>query len=862
MRIKIVLAALCALISFFSSLAPAQSSADPSDAFLNAYTTFQKAEKQEAAGNFQGALQGYREAAQLLDQIAQRSPNWNPSIIDFRRKRTAEAITKVQSRITQGGGAVPEPGAVIPGFPPPSNEPPLPGDGNVILPDELPAAPKSTGPRTRGTTPRGGTPLDPIQEIQDRMERLRQESVSLNEELSKVKADRDRLSKEKEAAEKGRIDAEEKQKLLLRRADLAEKALNDARNRDASDSEAIQVLQTQRDKLRRELRDLAIEREAAEEVREQIASRLAITQKRAESLKNERDAAVSTSKTATAEASKSQNAVEARVAAAEKKADAAIADAAKRVEAALKERDELGTKLALVIKERDDARQQVTKLKEAQKQVDNLMTENSRLMAKLTEAEKQIVEFKAEGERKDVAIADLKKEVGNVKKQLADTQKQSATYQTQMADLQAKLESTGKELTVLKTDSAATVVEKKKMTEENELLRGIIYRQMKAEARQAITRKEVLDSLAKLDVKSKDLLKKIDLLGQKTLILTDKERKLFKKPQVDIADNEIAMVSPSNAAPAPAEPKEQPLPEPALPALAPPVAPAPEPVKVAKLEEPKTPPPPAPAPAPAPEPAPAPPKALSLDITGGEPALDLSLPPPPAPTTAPTPVKTEEKPPADQPTASAETPAGGSGRGEATTMAAMSRDVSKLPPDLMAFVQEGKEQYERGNFREAEKAYERVLLKAPSNLYALSNLGVVRFRAGKLKLAEEAFKKAIAIAPEDSFSHCKLGAVYYSQARYDEAVNELTKALAIDPKDSVAHNYLGITASQKGWPEAAQKELEAAVALDPNNADAHFNLAVVFATQQPPNKERAREHYKKAVELGAEADSSLEALIK
>jgi Tfp pilus assembly protein PilF len=185
-----------------------------------------------------------------------------------------------------------------------------------------------------------------------------------------------------------------------------------------------------------------------------------------------------------------------------------------------------------------------------------------------------------------------------------------------------------------------------------------------------------------------------------------------------------------------------------------------------------------------------------------------------------------------------------------------------VPADLLGLAREGKDHFERGNYREAEKTYEKILTKAPNNLYALSNLGVVRFRSGKLKLAEESFKKAIAVAPEDAFSHCTLGIVYYSQGKYDEAVNELTKAVAINPKNATAHNYLGITASQKGWQEAAQTELEAAIALDPNYADAFFNLSVVFATQQPPNKENARKHYKRATELGADRDSALEQLIK
>ena len=185
-----------------------------------------------------------------------------------------------------------------------------------------------------------------------------------------------------------------------------------------------------------------------------------------------------------------------------------------------------------------------------------------------------------------------------------------------------------------------------------------------------------------------------------------------------------------------------------------------------------------------------------------------------------------------------------------------------LPPDLASLAQAGKDEFHKGNYREAERIFEKVLAKAPNSLYTMSNLGVVYFRGQKFKRAEAMFKKAIEIAPGDEFVHCTLGIVYYSQQKYDEAVSELTKAMAVNPKNATAHNYLGITASQKGWPEAAQKELESAISLDPTYADAHFNLAVVFATQKHPNKEKAGEHYQRAMELGMEPDTAMEQMIK
>ena len=84
----------------------------------------------------------------------------------------------------------------------------------------------------------------------------------------------------------------------------------------------------------------------------------------------------------------------------------------------------------------------------------------------------------------------------------------------------------------------------------------------------------------------------------------------------------------------------------------------------------------------------------------------------------------------------------------------------------------------------------------------------------------------------------------------------------MNPKNATAHNYLGITASQKGWQEAAEKELQEAIANNADYADAHFNLAVIYATSQPPSKDLARQHYAKATSLGADPDPALEKLLR
>jgi len=184
-----------------------------------------------------------------------------------------------------------------------------------------------------------------------------------------------------------------------------------------------------------------------------------------------------------------------------------------------------------------------------------------------------------------------------------------------------------------------------------------------------------------------------------------------------------------------------------------------------------------------------------------------------------------------------------------------------VPDQLQPLAREAKDNFDRGKYRTAEKQYQEILTKSPNNLYSLSNLGVVYFRAGKFKAAELTLKKAVAVAPKDEFAHTTLGIVYYRQAKFDDALTELTKSLAINPQSATAHNYLGITASQKGWQEATEKEMLEAIAANPDYADAHFNLAVIYATEQPPAKDLAKKHYAKATSLGSQPDPALEKLL-
>ena len=895
------------------AVSTAYAEGDASDQFLDAFLNFQRGEKAESAGKSREALTAYNRAIDVLDAISARYPDWNPAIVKHRREKAAAAVARLQTTAGPSSGrTASRPPAGAPG----SVEPELPTRNESVLPPDTgfpdtSVAPAPTTPKSSGK--RGAGSADPIQEIQSRIESLQKDLTATRDRLDKATQEKEDLAKKYDKALRDAKEIAEKMEVVQKRADRAESALLEAEKSGNKNGSEIAALRKEASDARRALRQLQIERDAEAELSEQIAGRVAASRnqladvaadrdaaRKGESdakrenadIRKQLDAAIKTRDELTAKLSKTEaelgKAVTDRDSARKESGDVPkkLAEMQKRIDQALKEKTDLETKLTKVQEqlnkvtgERDDALAQVAKMREASKDVTKLLNENTQLMAKLQDAEKQIAGFKAEGAEKDRKIAELTKDLTTARTQLAETQKQSAEFQARMDDLRTQLETQGKELAAVKADAEAGIAERKRLTEENDLLRGIVLRQQKEQAHRDRVKKLVLEQLAKLEINSKAMIEQVELLGSPVVKLTEKERKLFKEPQLTISDTEITFsaadaqpnATPASATPAPAEPVK------ATTTPAPVAEADPKGSKSKKTAASKA--TPTPAPTKAPEPAAEPePLKLAQDPTAPNPnKLDVPLP-----DSLPNIAKGVPKDDKKGELASAKGPKGLPGGDSSTKGSPVEGDLPTkekgssstsgpgvktgldpaVPAELSGLAREAKDHFERGNYREAEKIYEKALAKAPNNLYVLSNLGVVRFRQQKYKGAEEAFQKAIAVAPEDDFSHCTLGIVYYQKGEFDHAIGALTRALAINPKNATAHNYLGITASQKGWQESALKELETATSIDPNYADAHFNLAVVFATQSPPNKDEARKHYKRAVELGAEPDSALEQLLK
>ncbi len=776
---------------------------DPEQVFLSAYMSFQTAEKLESQGNFKDALAKYRYAGTVLDQLQQRSPDWNPLVLQFRKKKVAEAIQNLQERIA----------AEIPA------RPAIPASKSGQLdPNLLPGVSDTTSAPAASTSSAadnaGGDPLEraaremrsQMAEIKAQLEQSRQQLQAVQREKARIaqqleettgkldqasttsKTQAEKLRKAEDALKQqnASIDAEAQttQKALQKQLDDAKaeaaKAKEQLAKAKASETDLQGKLETARQQLeaeskqkdeastaqaaalkkemetlRKALDDAKADREVAEEQGELI-------HQRSIKLAKERDEAA-------AKASKlSENLAETekKLVAAAQEREAARAEAATATQKLAESKKAIQT----VTAERDDALAQLAKAQEEKGKAEKLLAENATLQKQLDEAQQTIAGLNAALPEKDKTIAGLQKQLGEVQDKLATAQKEGEASKTTIADLQKQLDDA-----TAATAKAPSSEEDKKLGQENELLRGIVLRELKEQARREQARKLVMSELDRMKVRSKALVEQVGILSQPAVQLTETERALFKTPQMEIIDNTPGAMAISIAAPAQGSAEG------------------------------------------------------ALPTQGGTDTQKIDISSPTYPNFTPK-VATEPQP--------------------------------AVPPQLQDTAKEAKDSFNRGKYLESARLYEKIVSKDPTNIYALSNLGVAHFRAGHLKQAEETLKKVCTLAPQDAFAQATLGMIYLEQARYDEAITALTQSVQSNPKSASAHNFLGIAAAKKGWSQAAFKELNTALELNPSYADAHYNLAVLLSTTQPVDKDAAMRHYKQALDLGMKADAKFEQSIK
>jgi len=166
-----------------------------------------------------------------------------------------------------------------------------------------------------------------------------------------------------------------------------------------------------------------------------------------------------------------------------------------------------------------------------------LQQENSALRAKLSSTEESLK--KAAGGDMAGEMASLRGQVDSLEKKLAEANAKSAElaranddYKKQIADLTGKLQMAG---TAGKSDST--------LAKENAMLRSILDRQLKEQARREAARRLVLDEFKNLAVSTEALKTQMEVLSSPLVALSDEEQNMLKV-------SAPSLVAPEPAAPA------------------------------------------------------------------------------------------------------------------------------------------------------------------------------------------------------------------------------------------------------------------------------------------------------------------------
>ena len=774
---------------------------DPAGQFFAAYQEFQRAEKLEREGRTKDAAAKFRFVATQLGQIKSQSPDWQPMVVDFRLKKTQEALVRLQGAASPATLGPPPDLADLPPdetLPPvqPSRVGPAPAGPTISIsvgegtspapPEESPAAqipPPDIAPVT-------ATSSDELEALRAQLAEAQNRNAALEQQLSDGETEASKIAAELEQTKES-----------LRQL---QKTAEAGQGQDAEAGAEVDRLSRAAKELEETLNTVKAEKEALEAGAAETGQKIEDLTAQVAAAKSEADTAKSELDTAKTEAETAK----ARTGELEAERETLVAERDGARQETEKAREEMSTLSARVtelenertelVAARDTAQQEAAEAKTALEKNAELIEANKQLEQKLTEAAEKISGMETDAATKAEMVAGLQKDLDKVRAELAGAQTQLQDDRERFDKLQAVNDQLLKEYDRVTGALAAvqlgevTAAEAKLLQQENELLRGIIMRQINEQARREQAYRLAQEEMQRLEIKSDTLNDKINELAKPTLELSEAEQEMLKRPVVTLLDADAATMSAQ--------------------------------VSVIK--------PPEKSPDAEGEAAPA----SSPDATPADPAA-------------------AEATPAAEPAGTEPTPA--------TEAAAAAESLNtEISSELMALVNEAREQFVDGNFTKAEELYQKFLQSQPENVIALANLGVAQFRQGKLTAAQLALEKAVKVDPNDAFSLTTLGAVMIEQNRIQDAVGYLERANTSSPDDPITLNYLGVASSQLGEFGRAEQSLRRAITVKPEYAEAHFNLAVIYATAKPPSIALAKRHYEKALELGSSPDKRLATMLQ
>jgi len=195
----------------------------------------------------------------------------------------------------------------------------------------------------------------------------------------------------------------------------------------------------------------------------------------------------------------------------------------------------------------EDLKKQLTEARKgSSEQMDKLLDENKNLKEKLADANTQVEKLQ-KGEK---SVANLEEQVTKLKDQLETSQKLNEElvranegYRKQLEETQKTIAETTQKLATSEKDNKVSAP----LLKENQILRSVVERQLKEQARRDAAKRLALDEITTLNIQSETLKSQIQILSTPLVELTAEEKALLKIPVADVVREKEARVDESSS---------------------------------------------------------------------------------------------------------------------------------------------------------------------------------------------------------------------------------------------------------------------------------------------------------------------------
>jgi|GEM_PF-3522870 tetratricopeptide (TPR) repeat protein len=153
----------------------------------------------------------------------------------------------------------------------------------------------------------------------------------------------------------------------------------------------------------------------------------------------------------------------------------------------------------------------------------------------------------------------------------------------------------------------------------------------------------------------------------------------------------------------------------------------------------------------------------------------------------------------------------------------------------------GMQEFNKGDFKDAWKAFTRAVEEDPKDYRSYFFLGQTHEKMRDLEQAVNAYEKALEVRSHYLPAHEALGIVYYQQKNFSKAERHLREAEKLGSKSAEVFYYLGEIEQRKDDCEKAVAAYEQALKLNPDYVAAQNGLRVAqFTCRQKQKQEESK----------------------